>query len=156
MNPIVKEALQRSPFFQNMKEEHLQKIGAIANEVKRRTGTFLLREGEEANALYLIVSGRVTLEMYIAGRGATQVESLGPGDIVGLSWFFPPHHWTLDARVTELLTALSFDSEVLRAQMEEDHHFGYAISKPLLDQLYSRLQKVRFQRLDIYQAKGAR
>ena len=115
--PTPAEIIKGFAVFQAMKPAHLKKLAGLAAEKKCRANTFLMREGDEANSLYLIQQGRVALEVHLPGKGTTQLESLGPGDIIGISWMFAPYQWQLDARATESVIALSFDGAALRAAM---------------------------------------
>ncbi|MFT3772161.1 MAG: cyclic nucleotide-binding domain-containing protein [Minicystis sp.] len=137
-------------FLRGLDDAHLARIAGCACLVDFPGGAFLLREGGEASALYLITSGRVTLEIQVPARGAVQVESLHGGDILGLHWLFPPRSWVLDARAVTAVTAVRIDAAGLRALMDGDAALGYAVSIRLLRQLYDRLERVRLQRLDVY------
>jgi len=88
----------------------------------------------------------------VPGQGTVLVESLREGDILGLSWFFAPYRWHLDARVVEPMRACVLDAPALRRAMDEEAALGYALSKRLLQALYVRLERVRLQRLDVYRS----
>lgn len=79
-----------------------------------------------------------------------QVENLGGGDILGLSWLFPDAHWALDARAVEPVEAFVLEAGCVRERMGEDPALGYALTAWLVEQLYLRLMRVRLQRLDVY------
>lgn len=146
----LEELLRGHPFLRDLSEAQRRFLLGCASAVAVQAGALMLREGEEAKALYLLREGQVRLELHLPGRGAVQMESLGAGDILGLSWLFAPYRWQLDARAITPVRALAFDGPCLRARMEEDHDLGYALSRPLLGQLYERLKRVRLQRADLY------
>ena len=156
MSEEILEALKKIPFLREMQPTQLKKLNEFAHEIKQKAGTFVTREGTPANALYLIQTGRVALEAYLPGKGATQIEELLPGDLLGLSWFFSAATWQFDARAIESVTAIAFDGVGLRAAMDADPIFGYAFARPMLKELYERLQRSRMQRLDIYKADPRR
>jgi CRP/FNR family cyclic AMP-dependent transcriptional regulator len=158
MSEIRTAALGQHPFFAGLGlgergEAALARLGRTAEERAFAAGHFIFHEGEAAEWLYLVQKGRVALELNVPGQGATQLESLRPGDILGLSWLFPPYRWQLDARAVEAVAVLAIAAGELRACMAEEPVFGHALSQRLLHQLYQRLERVRMQRLDVYKTE---
>jgi CRP-like cAMP-binding protein len=149
----LEQLLREHPFLKELSEEQIRFMVSCAKNLRFQPGHFLVREGGEADVLYLIRSGRVALEIAAPGKSAFLLESLEAGDILGLSWIFPPNRWDLDARAVEPVSALSFDAGCLRAKMEQDPVFGYAFSKLLIHRIVERLKRVRLQRLDLYRAE---
>lgn len=145
-------ALAQHPFLAELGEAALARFGRATEEREFPAGSFIFREGEEADRLYLVQKGRVALELSVPGRGATQLESLRSGDILGLSWLFPPYRWHLDARAVEPVAVLAVDADELRACITDDPALCGELSMRLLHQLYQRLERVRMQRLDLYKA----
>ncbi len=154
MGDLVRE-LAEHPFVCALGPEQLQWLAGCAAARSFRAGQFILREGGEADSLFLLRRGRVSLEVNIPGHGVEQVESLREGDIAGLSWLFPPHRWQLDARALEPVESIALDAPRLRVRMEEDHELAWALGRGLLFEMYQRLGRVRLQRLDLY-AVGSR
>ncbi|KYF75652.1 cyclic nucleotide-binding protein [Sorangium cellulosum] len=146
-------ALGAHPFLEGLPAAHVARLAGGASAQSFPEGAFLLREGGEADMLYLLTQGRVTLEIHRPGRGPVQVESLLGGDILGLHWLFPPRRWVLDARAVTQVRAIGLDAAHVRACSDADPALGYAVSLRLLRQLYARLERVRLQRLDVYRAE---
>ena len=113
-------------------------------------GKYLFREGGPADQLYLIREGRVALEIAAPGSGAVTFQTVGEGEIVGISWLFPPYRWTYDARAVERVRAIGMDATCLRNKCEADHSLGYDVMKRLVPILFQRLQATRLQVLDVY------
>lgn len=144
--------LDQHPFLRGLSPEQVNSIACNTRELSFPAGTLLLREGEQANTLYLLRGGRVALELNIPGRGPTQLETLKAGDILGLSWLFPPYRWHLDARAVEPVSAFALDASCLRGPTPEHPVLEPALAMRLLRHLYDRLERVRLQRLDVYRA----
>ena len=51
-----------------------------------RPGVLLFREGSPADVTYFITKGCVSIEVHVPNRGPMVVETLRPGQVVGLSW----------------------------------------------------------------------
>jgi CRP/FNR family transcriptional regulator, cyclic AMP receptor protein len=146
--------LEAHPFLRGASGEVLRRIASISREESFPQGAVLLREGNDANTVFLLESGLVSLELNVPGKGVLRLETLRGGDIVGLSWLFPPYRWHLDAKAVEPTSALVIDARRLREWMKEDAAIGQAVGTRLVGQLYERLEQVRMQRLDLYKAES--
>lgn len=144
--------LDQHPFLRGLASEQVNAIACNTRECSFPAGALLLREGQPADTLYLLRSGRVALEQHVPGRGTTQLETLGAGDILGLSWLFPPYRWHLDARAVEPVEAFALEASCMRGPTPEQPVLEPALAMRLLRHLYERLVRVRLQRLDIYKA----
>lgn len=148
----LERLLREHGFLKGLSEEHTRLLVSCAKNVRYGPGDFLLHEGEEATTFYLVRAGQVALEVNVPGKGVVQMESVGPEDILGLSWLIPPYRSHLDARAVEPVVALAFDATCLRKKMDADHDLGFALTTRLLEEAYRRLERVRLQRLDVYRA----
>jgi CRP-like cAMP-binding protein len=92
----------------------------------------------------------VSLQIVSPGRGAMTFQTLGEGDIVGLSWLIPPYRCTYDAKAMELTRAIAMDAACLRRKCEADHNLGYDVMKRIAPVLVERLHATRLQILDVY------
>ncbi|MCC6792080.1 MAG: Crp/Fnr family transcriptional regulator, partial [Thermomicrobiales bacterium] len=73
------------------------------------------------------------------------IQTLGPGDILGWSWLFPPYRWHFDARVLTPTSTLEFNGACLRQQCDDDPALGYDIMKRVAQTMIERLQASRLQ-----------
>jgi len=72
------EILRNVKFFSRATVEELFLLAAISSEIQLKAGEDIFREGEIADALYIIIKGKVEL------AGSSFRELLGPHDAVGL------------------------------------------------------------------------
>jgi CRP-like cAMP-binding protein len=151
MEPLDR-LLNEHPFLRGLEEKHLRFLGGCARSVRFEEGQLLFQEGEDSNALFLVCSGRVALEVEVPGRGAVRLEAIEEGDVLGWSWLHPPYRSPVDARAVEPVRALAFDRRRLADAMEADHDFGYALLRRLLVVAQKRLDRARLQALDVYKA----
>jgi CRP-like cAMP-binding protein len=142
------------PVFDGLAPRHLDLVAGCARLARFEAGRFLCREGQPADVLYVLRSGRVALEIAAPERGPIVIETLGAGDPLGWSWLFPPHRWHLDAVATEPVAALAFDAGCLRAKSEADHELGYQLLRRFSQVMLERLQATRLQLLDVYGRGG--
>ena len=136
--------------FEGLGPEFISLAAGCAKNVRFDTDQYLFHADDPADWIYLVRFGRVALEMVTPGRGAVQYETLGPGEVVGLTWLLPPYRWGYDARAIELVRAIALDAKCLRDKCEVDHSLGYEVLKRFLPVLVQRLQSVRLQMLDVY------
>jgi CRP/FNR family transcriptional regulator, cyclic AMP receptor protein len=146
LQPLLKE----HKFLRGLDEKHLEFLTGCASNVRFEAGEFLFREGAEADASYLIRAGRIALEINVPGVGATQIQTVEEGEVLGWSWLYPPYRWQFDARAVELVRAIKLNGECLRPKCEADHDLGYELVKRFLYQVHQRLERTRFQLLDVY------
>lgn len=144
------ELLAAHPFAEALTEAQIAKLTSCAKLGRYSAGAIIFREGGDASALFLVVSGRVVLDQYVPGKGDLQLETLTRGDVLGLSWLFPGTRWALDARAAEPSELLSLDAACVKAAMAADAALGLALATYVIRQLYQRLERVRLQRLDVY------
>ena len=136
--------------FEGLGHEFIALAAGCAKNVRFDPDQYLFHADDAADWIYLIRHGRVALEMAAPGRGAMQLETLGEGEIAGLTWLLPPYRWGYDARAIELTRAIALDAKCLRDKCEADHDLGYALMKRFLPVLVQRLQAMRLQMLDVY------
>jgi CRP/FNR family transcriptional regulator, cyclic AMP receptor protein len=140
-------------FFAGLDQAVLDLVVGCASNVRFEAGTYIFKEGDEANAFYLIREGKVQLEIFAAQRKPIIVDTLDRGDILGWSWLLPPFQWKFNAHVTTGLRAIALDGKCLRTKCEEDHDLGYEVVKRFAHIIERRLEATRFQLLDVYGAK---
>ncbi len=109
------------PFLAGMNRAQLALLTDCAMATHFKKGQTILREGEFANRFYLIESGKVTLESGADFGEPVVIETIGPGDLLGWSWMFPPYIWQFTARAVESTTAIFFYGTILREYCEKDH-----------------------------------
>ena len=76
-------ALKSSPLFRELDRRALRSIAANAQWIERSGGQYLFRVGEESDALYLVVSGRLRVVRPEADKRPLLVGEIGAGDTVG-------------------------------------------------------------------------
>ncbi|MFD9305077.1 Crp/Fnr family transcriptional regulator [Streptomyces sp. NPDC060048] len=135
--------------------EYRGRLMSHAREVNFREGARIFDEGTRAESFWIVRSGTVTLEIPVPGRRPTPIESLGPGELVGWSWLFPPYVWQLGAEAMTPVRAYEFDATTVRMLMDADPAFGSAIGHWVGRVLALRLQQTRTRLLDRFAPHAA-
>ncbi|EDX25800.1 MULTISPECIES: Crp/Fnr family transcriptional regulator [Streptomyces] len=130
--------------------EHRARLMSHAREVNFPEGARIFDEGARAESFWIVRSGTMTLEVPMPSRRPTPIESLGPGELVGWSWLFPPYVWQLSAEAMTPVRAYEFDATTVRVLMDADPAFGSAIGHWVGRVLALRLQQTRTRLIDLY------
>ncbi len=140
--------LGKQPFVQGFQPHQVETLATLAKRVRFEPNQVLFREGDECSEFYLILSGRVALE--IAPPGQTfRVDTLSSGDELGWSSLLERGR-QFQARARDTVEALVFEAAALRAMCEADTSFGYVLMLRLLGVVAERLQVTRLQVLDTF------
>lgn len=135
----LEETIGKHPFLIGM---DAQDVGVIANgaeELEFAAGDVIFREGDPANRLYLIQSGRVALEKR-QGRRNKKLQELQSGDVLGWSWLFPPFAWHLSARAEAPTRVIACNGGHLLVACEENPVFGYELMKRVAQIMIHRVE----------------
>lgn len=150
----LERIIKEHRFFAALDPAFCNLICGCAKNVRFEAGEYLFHEGAPADQFYFVRQGRVALQLMAPGRGAMTFQTLGEGEVVGVSWLIPPYRWTFDAKALEPVRAIALDAACLRNKCEADHHLGYEMMKRFVPVLIQRLQATRLQILDVYGVHG--
>ncbi|MGK2940225.1 MAG: cyclic nucleotide-binding domain-containing protein [Immundisolibacter sp.] len=151
----LRELVDSQRFCQGLTPGQCTGLAACASERSFAPGDYLLRQHAVADTFYLVLSGEVQIRLAVPGQGVVTLETIGPDEAVGWSWFVPPHRCQFDAHAVLPTRTLAFAAAPLRALMEQDPTVGYAVLKTLVGTLTQRVQSCRLQVLDVYAPPGA-
>jgi CRP-like cAMP-binding protein len=130
------------PFLIGISAHHIRLLADCAMRSQFAAGQVIFQKGETANRFYLIQRGRVALESS-TGDEVVRIDEVGPGDLLGWSWIFPPYVWHFDARAIEPTTAIFLYGTMLREYCENDPALGYELFKRMSEVMMRRLQAAR-------------
>ncbi len=147
--PMI-ERLASIPFFAGLAPAHLAVVASCATPVQFAAGSYILLEGQEAQAFYAITDGRVAVTVPTGRDEATTIETLGGGEVLGWSWLVPPHRVAFDALALTPVAGLAFAGAELRQRCEGDAVFGFAILQRVASVYLQRLHATRRRLLESY------
>ncbi|MCP3988270.1 MAG: cyclic nucleotide-binding domain-containing protein [Actinomycetia bacterium] len=146
----ITEVLDQQRFFAGLSAEAMEAIAGCGQEVKLDQETIVLVENQPADTFYLLLSGLVALEVATPRQGPFVIETIGPGEILGVSWLLPPYRWTFDARVVSEAHTIAIDAICLRQRCDADPRLGYELFQRFASPIRDRLQATRLQLIDLY------
>jgi signal transduction histidine kinase len=102
--------LRKSPLFQGLSDNELQKLMDMAEPVWLRAGEILIRQGEPGDSAYVVIKGEFEVQKK-TGQSLIKIDVRNPGDVVGEMALLSraPRNATLIAKT---------DGEVLRIPQE--------------------------------------
>lgn len=133
-----------------MSADGIEFLESVAREMLFPKGAVIFDEDERANSFYLIATGKVGLEVAMPARDSVLLETLGPGELLGVSWLFPPYRWNWKARALAATDILAFDAESVRLQCEKDLDLALHVYKTVAEESIRRLHATRVRLLDLY------
>ena len=154
MSDAVSELLQSHAFLEGLSERTVDLVAEHAVRERFRPGEVLFREGGPADLIFLLTQGHVAIEIHAPNRGPIVVETLGPGQIVGLSWAAPPFRYGFDARAIDEVEGVGVASAQLRVALAADPIIGFPFLERLSAVILERLQATRVRLLDLYGSVG--
>lgn len=95
-----------------MRPEDAVALSDAGTPIDKHKGTHLFREGTEADACYIVVSGEVDLYRS-AATGRTVVARLGPGSVVGDIALFQERPYLSSAQARTTVRAIRLERDVL-------------------------------------------
>ncbi len=140
------------PFLLGMPKEFLEVATEHGTEIELEAEEMLFREGEAAERFYLILSGKVALEISAADHPRITVETVGTGEVLGWSWLISPRRWTLDARTVKPTRLIALNAPDLQRYFSQHPELGYRFLLRLLPVIAERLDATRIQLVDIHGA----
>jgi CRP/FNR family cyclic AMP-dependent transcriptional regulator len=72
------EALHSVPLFSDLRPRDLEQVAQLADEVDLPAGHVLMRQGDNASQMFIILSGEARVE-----RNGSELAVLGPGSVLG-------------------------------------------------------------------------
>ncbi len=146
---MTSHLLALHPFVRDLTSEQILDLAHCASSVRFTPGTLIFREGDAANACYLVRAGHVALQLH-APEGPLVVDTLTGEHVLGWSWLVPPHRWRFDAVAVDEVDAFKLEAECLRQLLHDDPKLSSSVNRQLLAIVSDRLEHTRVRLLDVY------
>jgi CRP-like cAMP-binding protein len=130
--------------FKGLSESQLIQLSAISKEIHIQKGHFFMKEGRQAEELFVIKEGAVELLTQVEDGFELPIAILrNPGACAGTSSLVPPYLYSLSSRCTEDSQMFVIKKPALKNLILEDHELGCIIMKNLAQHLLGRLKETR-------------
>jgi CRP-like cAMP-binding protein len=150
-DPISTNTLREIPFLADLSEPHLELLASLSRMRTAKDGEELFHEGDPQDYLYIVLEGRVALEIHIPNRGRLRILTVESGELLGWSSVTDaiPRR-TASARVVCDTRLMAIDSVRLNKACQEDPILGYRIMVRVANVIANRLVSTRIQMLDLF------
>jgi CRP/FNR family transcriptional regulator, cyclic AMP receptor protein len=147
----VTDELKKIPWFRELSPDHIRKIAEITSLRKVHAGDVLFREGDREEFVYIVIEGRVALDMFVPHRGKVRFYAAEQWEVFGWSSVTPNIHQRTAGAVAVVDGMVAcVDAEELRQICDQDHDLGYLVMRRLANVVAARLLVTRLQLLDMF------
>lgn len=140
------------PSFTDLPERSLDRLAGAATTRQYASGTAIFEADGQAKEFFVIRSGLVALQMTAPGREPLVVETLGPGELLGISWAFPPHRWNWTAIAQSDVEVVAFETDAIHEAAQDDPVLRTALLEAVASESVDRLHATRMRLMDVYRA----
>jgi CRP-like cAMP-binding protein len=142
--------LQGIGFLHGIDPAHLQQIASVSEVCEYDSQDILFHEGEEAEYVYLVVSGKIMLELCPSTIYQKNLLSIGPGEMLGWSAFVEQCNYASTGIVVVPTQLIRIEGKRLRAICDNDPEFGYDFMHRIMRGLAKRLTTTWAQLANVY------
>jgi CRP/FNR family transcriptional regulator, cyclic AMP receptor protein len=143
MAEVAAAALAGHQFFRGMPAEHLAFLAGVTSLVHVPAGHRFFEAGTVAKRFWLIRAGQIAIDLRAPGDGRAVIQTLGRGEMIGVSWFFPPFQWQFGAVAVQPAELFECDAAAVRERCGTDPGFGYEFTRRMIVVVAGRLQATR-------------
>ena len=144
-------ALKKIPWFAELKPGHFTRLADVATLRQVNAGDELFKEGDLEDCVYVVLEGRVALNIFVPHHGKVRIYTAEPMDLIGWSVATPVvRRRTAGATVVQPGRLASFNAQKIYQMCEEDHEFGYMFYRRIANIIAGRLMVTRLQLLDMF------
>lgn len=133
--------LSKLRFFEELPEWALERLAGSARKRRYERDEMVVRQNDEARAVYLLLSGAVQVLVYFEGVGDLLVGvQRDPGSLLAFSAFRAPYRHTSSMRCEDPSEVMRLPRETFEEIFEEDPYLGYRILKKVASAMDNRLE----------------
>ena len=126
--------LARLALFADLSSEVLQRIASSLTSVHLEPGEVLFSEGDPSDGLYILLSGRVHVNVS-SGDSETHLHELGRGEVLGEVSLVASSPRTATVRAVRATTVLHLSRSIFQSLVADDPALGMKLAALLADRL---------------------
>jgi CRP-like cAMP-binding protein len=140
---INPEELKQNEFLQNFDERHLNPIIRMARLKEYEPGSVVFRQGENVPYVYLVLSGKLGLQVEDLGDTPVEVSRVGPGELLAWSVVLGRHSMTATGRTVTRCRLAVLDIKELAELFEQEPRFEAVFLRRIASVVSDRLWDTR-------------
>jgi CRP-like cAMP-binding protein len=137
--------LCQASIFEGLSEEQVEAIVDLCEEVTCQQGQMLFWEGDEAEWLYILLEGEISVYVNLTSRPQRMTVSVisEPQQMVGWSALVAPHYFTASALCEKECRLIAIDGKALMQTLEQDPATGFVVARRINEVISSRMRNTR-------------
>jgi CRP-like cAMP-binding protein len=139
MSEVV-EFLATVPLLEGIAEAELAELATLLRRRDVPAGAVLWRQGEAAEAMLLVLGGRVTVSLHLPGDRAVEVASAGRGEVLGEIPLLDGGQHSATARATEPASVLALSRADFAALVSRQHPTAFTLKRRIAGLVCARLR----------------
>jgi CRP-like cAMP-binding protein len=149
---ILPDTLKDFSFFADFSEAAVKSMATVASEISFQPGDYIVREGDAAHTLYLLLDGWVDILVNLDTQGKQRelVTTLTRGDMFGWSALVAPNRYTTSVVCASPVKAVGLKGTDLITLFEADQRLGCAFMTKVCQVIASRLRVTRHQMVSLF------
>jgi len=149
---IKPEILKEMDIFEFLKLEELKDIAKLAKIEEFDQGGLIFKEGDKAEKIYMVLEGRVSIEIAIYPGKRAPVYTMTKGKFFGYPSLLRIRKFTTAARCLDRVKVVSIVADELENKIfKKDCRRGYLVMKRTAELIAQKLSDTRMQLLSLLQ-----
>ena len=127
------ELLKSFSFFEELSDEMLERVSALAELRHYEEGAFLNKKKKAADYFYFILEGEISLQTESLTGETVRLETIAPGGAMGFSSLIEMEskRYLSDAKALTPIKLLRFPADDLTLLFYQDFELGYLMMKKI-------------------------
>ncbi|MBC8505573.1 MAG: cyclic nucleotide-binding domain-containing protein [Anaerolineales bacterium] len=140
-----KKVIRETHLFEFVSDDILTSMAKVAKEVDFSRGDLIFDEAEEAEYLYILLNGKISMGVSLTSQPTNVTVSVvnAPNTIFGWSSIVTPYRFTAFAQCDEDTKVLAIPGEKILDILQQDPPTAYTVMKRLTELISSRLRDSR-------------
>jgi CRP-like cAMP-binding protein len=151
LSMVPLQTLEKLSFLEGFPPEYLKPLTAVAKVIEVPANEVIFEEGQKSPNIFVVIEGKVALEVWLASRGSSVIQTVGPGKLLGWTPVLAPGKMTATARAVEQSRLVAINALQVLDACAENPRFGMEFMRRTALALARRLNATRLQLLDAYE-----
>ncbi|HID60519.1 MAG TPA: cyclic nucleotide-binding domain-containing protein [Hadesarchaea archaeon] len=149
---VTPEILKGMDIFEFLKLEELKDIAKLAKIEKFEQEDLIFKEGDKAEKIYMVLEGRVSIEIEVYPRKRISVYTMTKGSFFGYPSLLRVRRFTTHARCLDRVKLVTIVAdELVEKIFKKDCRRGYLVMKRTAELIAKKLSDTRMQLLSCAQ-----
>ncbi len=143
---VTPEMLKEMNLFEFLKIDELKDIAPLCKIEEFVAGSYVYKEGDKADKIYLVLEGRVTIQIEIGPGKKAAVYTETKGKMFGYPSLVKPHDFSTYAKCLDNVKLITLNAnELIEKVFKGDCRRGYLVMNKLAEIIALKLKETRMQ-----------